>query len=243
MPLKIRLRRWSLTLHNWVGLLIAVQILFWCVGGAVMTVIPLELVRGEVNMAERDAPSFSAAEVSTALAGLDGENLTALRPRLIAGARYLEASLVDGGRKLIEPTTGDLVEAIGPSLAREIALADFQYRAPLEREVAVVSSLLLTEEPGDFRRKLPVWQITLDDPDGTRIYVSPESGAVLARRNDYWRVFDFFWMLHIMDYDTRDDFNNPLVITAAITSTLFVITGFILLYFRFWPGARGRKIG
>ena len=81
----------------------------------------------------------------------------------------------------------------------------------------------------------------MNDPDGTRIYVSPETGRVLARRNDYWRVFDFFWMLHIMDYDEREDFNHPLLIIVTLASTLFVLTGVALLYFRFWPGARRRK--
>jgi hypothetical protein len=36
-------------------------------------------------------------------------------------------------------------------------------------------------------------------------------------------------MLHIMDYDERENFNNPLLISFAATSVLFCLSGFLLL--------------
>ena len=38
-------------------------------------------------------------------------------------------------------------------------------------------------------------------------YISATTGSVLERRNDTWRWWDFFWMLHIMDYDERENVN------------------------------------
>jgi hypothetical protein len=38
-------------------------------------------------------------------------------------------------------------------------------------------------------------------------------------------------MLHIMDYQEYEDSNNLLIITAAILSLAFVMTGMMLLYF------------
>jgi hypothetical protein len=49
--------------------------------------------------------------------------------------------------------------------------------------------------------------------------------------SDIWRFYDFFWMLHIMDYQEYEDSNNLLIITAAILSLAFVMTGMMLLYF------------
>ena len=48
-----------------------------------------------------------------------------------------------------------------------------------------------------------------------------------------WRVFDFVWMLHIMDYDERDDFNHPLLLITAGTALLFVFTGLWMLVLPF----------
>ncbi|MFT6661534.1 MAG: exosortase/archaeosortase [Maricaulis maris] len=55
---------------------------------------------------------------------------------------------------------------------------------------------------------------------------------VTARRNDTWRVFDFFWMLHIMDYEERENFNNPLLITASVFALVTVLAGLLLLVLR-----------
>ena len=64
-----------------------------------------------------------------------------------------------------------------------------------------------------------MWRVDFDDSRHTTIYVSPQTGKVVGRRNTIWRVYDFFWMLHIMDYSARDNFNNPLVVTAAIVAS------------------------
>lgn len=47
-------------------------------------------------------------------------------------------------------------------------------------------------------------------------------GLINIDGQDRWRVFDFLWMLHIIDFDSRDDFNHPLlqIASALETSTL-----------------------
>jgi hypothetical protein len=37
------------------------------------------------------------------------------------------------------------------------------------------------------------------DPTNTTIYVSSEFGRVESFRNNKWRLFDFLWMMHMMD--------------------------------------------
>ena len=49
----------------------------------------------------------------------------------------------------------------------------------------------------------------------------------------YWRIFDFFFMLHIMDYDERTDVHNPLLKVAQFTGVVFAITGIWLLFYSF----------
>ncbi|BDT59185.1 hypothetical protein MasN3_26790 [Massilia varians] len=78
--------------------------------------------------------------------------------------------------------------------------------------------------------KEPVWRVDFDDPDETSIYVSSRSGVVLEHRNSTWRLFDLFWMLHIMDYSERTNFNNPLLISNAIGGLWMALTGVWLLF-------------
>ena len=60
------------------------------------------------------------------------------------------------------------------------------------------------------------------------MYLDPWTGDLLARRTDRWRIFDFLWMLHIMDFDTRDDFNHPLLQIAALLGLIVALGGFVL---------------
>ena len=59
-----------------------------------------------------------------------------------------------------------------------------------------------------------------------------DTGQVRARRNEMWRWFDTFWMLHIMDYKTRDNFNHPVLIGFAGLALVSALAGFILLILR-----------
>ncbi len=110
-------------------------------------------------------------------------------------------------------------------------LAQQQYRGS-----SVISSLALLADPEtvsqEYRGPLPVWQAIFADEEGTRFYLSPTTGRLLDVRNDMWRFYDFFWMLHIMDYATRENFNNPLLRVAAPTAFLMALAGWLLLFWR-----------
>ncbi len=110
--------------------------------------------------------------------------------------------------------------------AREVALSDFTGEGEIEKME------LLGSPPREFGRPGPVWRAEFSDVDETRLYISPENGVVLARRNRVWRFYDFFWMLHIMDYEERENFNNPLIRTFAITGLFFALSGLALVVFR-----------
>ena len=77
--------------------------------------------------------------------------------------------------------------------------------------------------------KTNVWQVQFDDTFNTTLYLSENNGKVVTVRSTLWRIFDFFWMLHIMDYDERENFNNPLLISFSATSVLFCLSGILLL--------------
>jgi Na(+)-translocating NADH:ubiquinone oxidoreductase F subunit len=74
-----------------------------------------------------------------------------------------------------------------------------------------------------------VWRVDFSDADETSVYVSSVSGAVLEHRNSTWRLFDIFWMLHIMDYSERTNFNNPLLVSSAVGGLWMALTGVWLL--------------
>ena len=69
---------------------------------------------------------------------------------------------------------------------------------------------------------------------GRALYVAADTGAVTARRSTLWRVYDFLWGLHIMDWRGHEDFNTPLLIAATALALAMSIAGIVLL-----PGRLG----
>mgnify|MGYP003649752196 CR=1 FL=1 len=214
-------------IHKWVGLLVGLQFVCWTLGGVVMTWVPIEQVRGEHNRAVQQPVLVEAAKLHALLASLDNPQATSLVARAVGGMPAVEVTGVDGAVAVYALETGEALTPVSRETALAIAQADFTGVPGLP------SATLITQDaPSDYRGALPVWQVSMRDPEGTRIYISPSAARVVARRNDVWRFYDFFWMLHIMDYDTRDNFNNPLVMVTAGTAFAFVLSGFGLLYFR-----------
>jgi hypothetical protein len=80
----------------------------------------------------------------------------------------------------------------------------------------------------------PAWRVDFADDQNSSFYVSQESGKLLERRNDTWRIWDFVWMLHNMDYLNRTSFNHPLIVIVGFGAVWLALTGFYLLFKTTW---------
>lgn len=224
------LLRWTVRIHKWVALVVGVQIVLWVMGGVVMSVIPIERVRGEHNISEAAGtpidPSSVIAIGQAAEAAFPNIPVNTAHLQIWQGQPVWNVVVADGRSRLVDAVTGEVITPISRERAVEIAVADYAG----DPEISAIE--YFEDATWESRRPGPAWRVSFDDGEGTRIYVSPESGLVTARRNDAWRFYDFFWMLHIMDYDERENFNNPLLITAALLALLTVLAGLLLLVLR-----------
>ncbi len=232
----MRLKRAFITVHKWIGLVVGVQVVVWMLSGAVMSLFPIETVRGENNIAHQEPVLLDGlgplVPHDTAIAAAGGNAVTATLTT-VGGAPVYEVKNDKGETALVDARSGAVMSPIPEALARRIAEADFVGDAP------ALSAELVTGEGGDYRGRLPAWRVQFGDDDATRIYVAANDGRVSARRNGTWRIYDFFWMLHIMDYETREDFNTPLLVIASLLGLAVAITGIPLLY---WAILRPRFI-
>ncbi len=89
-------------------------------------------------------------------------------------------------------------------------------------------------------RKPPYWQVEFEGWNRPTLYLSPQTGELISRRHALWRVFDFAWMLHIMDYDERTDVNNPLLRVATWSAFAMALSGAWLLIWSF-KRRKGKK--
>lgn len=214
---------WTLNraVHRWVSYVLLVPIAFWFISGVFMSWSELKVVRGEHNMAERPHPSLAGGALTDVLSGVEGVQSVTVRD---LGGHYGVHIQHASGEGLFDPTSGAALGPISENEARAIASADFAPEFPVSSTV-----LLEGKAPIDYRRRMPVWRVTMADPESTVLYIDPISARVTARRTDHWRVFDFMWMLHIHDFEERSDINNPLLKLTSALAALFLLTGGVLI--------------
>jgi len=219
-------------IHRWLGLITGIQLLLWSAGGFVFATHDIEWVRGNEGRSTPVVPgiAFEKVQISPAqaaqVAGLDAAEELHLRTVL---DRQVYEVRSDTQTRLVDAASGEVISPISESMAIEIAQAD---RAT---EPTILDVGLVTENPEtEYRGKpLPAWRLVLDDEDNTHIYIDVSTARITARRNTAWRRFDFFWMLHTMDYSGRDDFNTPWLVGFATLSLFAVLSGWLLWLLRF----------
>lgn len=93
-------------------------------------------------------------------------------------------------------------------------------------------TLLQDQAPSEIPASiLPVWQVNFAGISSPTLYLHPTTGDVVTKRHNYWRLFDFFWMLHIMDYENRADITNSWIQLFIAGNIALFISGLVLLVF------------
>ncbi len=88
------------------------------------------------------------------------------------------------------------------------------------------------QKSGMWERPLPIWQLNLDDPDDTRMYINSKTGEVVKSftNNERWRRW-LYRSLHTLDFPflkQHDWLRKSLLILLSIGGTLVSLSGLVL---------------
>lgn len=212
--------------HIWLGWLAGVPLVLWSLSGLVMVAKSNDEVRGE-HLRRALAPAALPAGTDISV------RLPADRARPVVAV----ATQVEGGRVITRLSYADKrIERYDAQGRRLAPLSDVEARLLVAERIVGgddVASVALTDPqapPLDLRRPVAAWQVTLGD--GTRVYVARDSGEIAAVRTRWWRIYDFFWGLHIMDLQTREDTHHPILILFAALASASSLLGTVLLFRR-----------
>jgi uncharacterized iron-regulated membrane protein len=230
LPLEVGMSmlRWSIFFHKWLGLVVGLQVLGWVLGGIVMTVIPIERVRSEHHYAAYQPAPLPAAGVLDLQGAMRAAGVEAVEATIKTTLRGAVWVLKDGAGKshVVDAITGRHMPPLTASEARLLAGAVYQGKG------RPGAARFYRQAPQEAGKAGPLWRVDFDDAEGTAFYLSPETGEVVSKRSKVWRLYDVFWRIHILDFRAGDDFNNPLIIAAAVLSLPMVIAGIIILLIR-----------
>ena len=107
----------------------------------------------------------------------------------------------------------------------------------LKTTLTPIQSMLIEEEArgSEFRgRNLPLYKVISENENGKKInvYVDPFSGDVSAIRSLQWRIWDFMWGIHIMDWVERDNIDNLWLKVFSFIALFTSLSGIILFFNR-----------
>jgi len=220
------MNRWMRKLHKWFGLVLAVQFVLWMASGLIMSLLDHDKVQGHHHRSDalKQATAWPAGSLSPAdvLTRSSARTLRSVEAFWLLGRPVYRLS-DDASTWLVDAKNGRRV-SVDSATALVVAKADY-----VGRGRAGTPELMPAPNLEVRGHSAPIWRVAFDDGDSTTLYVSGQDGNILERRNNTWRLFDIVWMLHIMDYSDRDDFNNPLVVTAAAGGLWIALTGAWLL--------------
>jgi hypothetical protein len=225
----MHIRRSLYRVHIWLAWLIGVPLLFWTVSGLWMVARPIEEVRGTALKAE-PTPVFLTRPLVAPDAGKRAIKSLILEQQQ-GKARWI-INFADGGQSRADPATGKLLPPVTLGEARQLAVAALKGQSSAPEMVRVTA----TNNPIELRRERPAWQA--DFPDGTHVFIDAETGQLLAVRTAQWRVYDWFWGLHIMDLQGRENTHHALLIGFAALAAIGVLLALVQLPISVWRRSR-----
>ena len=213
--------------HKWLGLFIGLQVVIWSLSGLYMTVVHIDTIHGDHLVRPQPPTGIAASSLLDPLGVAAANGAENVR---LAWVRNKPAYVLrtPAGELVADAITGRPVAPLSEAEIRATATGTYKGTE------AIASAELITEIPGEIRgRKPPLWRIEFDHWNQPTFYLSPVTGELLTRRHELWRVFDFVWMLHIMDYDERENVNNMLLRAFTWGAVLMALSGIWLLFYSF----------
>ena len=215
LPWQRRLRVW----HRRLAVVTAIQLLLWTVSGIYFAFIDITMVRGEPHRLAPPTQSIDLAKFDFPVAST---SQVFIKPRLpgelVVGVTHPESGFTEWLGSDGQPVT---------PLTSEQAISAVSSKTDIT--VDVTEWVTTAAEAAEYRgRQLPLWRAYGVENPSLRVYVDPRSGDIVAIRNLAWRAWDFLWMLHIMDYDDRDDIGTWLLKLFSVMALLTAIAGIAL---------------
>lgn len=218
--------------HRYLGFILGIQFLFWTISGLYFSWTDIDEIHGDFQhkAPPRLSANFNFISPNLVFKKLSerADSIQSIQLVSILGKPFYNLQFFSGNsvkKILADATTGEVRPAISKEEAVLIAAESFKDEA----KVKSVEYLSSTNGHHEYREKpLPAWAVTFQHPTNTTVYVSAEGGKVESFRNNKWRLFDFLWMGHTMDYKTRDNINNWLLRIFSAFGLVTVLSGFVL---------------
>lgn len=205
--------------HRYLGLFLGIQFLLWTISGLYFSWTNIDEIRGE-HLINKNVKLKDFSELISP-SKLNESNIKSIELRNISGVPYYWIN----NANLYNAYTGNLKQSITKKEAVDIAKQSLVKGL----EIKSINYISTVDKHHEYRNKLlPAYVISFKDSRNIKAYVSSLDGKFQTVRHRNWRWFDFLWMAHTMDYESRDNFNNTLIRIFSLLGLITVLSGFTL---------------
>ncbi len=172
-----------------------------------MSFLPIDRVHGD-HLVDRKAvvtlPTDASLVSPSVIVAASGASIEAVTYRVWLERPVVEATTGTGTR-VFDAKTGEPLPA--PTAVDAEAVARRAWRGKGRPHVAVER---IERASPEYRGTLPAWRVAFSDADSTRVFVAADTGRIAAVRTGTWRLYDFFWGLHIMGLEEPREFQHAV---------------------------------
>lgn len=226
--------------HRLLGVIIGIQFIAWTIGGLYFSWSDMDEVHGDYELAHAGmipidpayispGPVLDSLKRSGQIDSIADMKLISILGRPTWQITYMPVGQTVHGHEayLLDAFTGIIRQPLSETEAVDVARNQYLGNGEVEK-VEYISEINPTHE---YREQpLPAFAVTFNDERHTTIYVASKLGVVTKARNRPWRQFDFLWMMHTMDYESRDNITNWLLRGFSIFGLVTVASGFTLFF-------------
>lgn len=222
--------------HRYLGVIIGIQFLMWTLGGLYFSWSDMDVIHGDPYIQQGHSISYeksweSPTQVIQKIKNLHND-LIIDKIQIVSiledpvyqifytskDNKYIQLAYAETGLFRLPLSSGE---------AKKVAANSFQPQSNIN-SIALIDTENINAHHEYRGSPLPAYAVTFDHPTRSVLYISKELGTLQKIRIDKWRAFDFLWMLHTMDYRSRDDFGNVLLKTFSILGLATIFSGFTL---------------
>ncbi len=222
----MKLIKFSQKYHKWLMLFLGAQFVIWSVTGAYMVFVDLGYIHGN-SLVKVHQNKISPANINYSLAEL---TISYPQARDISIGKFINQDVyrfVEGEKTyLVDASNGKLMSPL--SKAQIVAAGQHYYAG----DAKIIDVELITADPPFElnQRHLPAWRIDFDNFQAATLYISAQHGGLVGKRHRFWRIFDWMFRLHIMDYGDAQNSGNKLLMFITLFAIVGCFTGLFLVY-------------
>lgn len=219
-------------------LFVGLQFVVWSVSGAYMVLVDLDYIHGD-TLVTKQANNLNGKTINYPLSELLKKYplATNIKVEVMLDQAVYRFSQ-DKKSFVLSADSGQLLSPIDEATALSIAQHSY-----VNNKVKVSSISLLTDHaPRELSsRYLPVWRVDFEDFASPTFYISANNGRLVTKRHNFWRLFDWLFAFHVMDY-IGEEADNKLLFIFTVIALVASLFGIVLTYFRLFKMRSKNKV-